>query len=175
MVKKTDQYYKKILSDIQYQVTRCSATETPFSGKYCAHNEKGIYHCICCDSPLFSSKEKFLSSCGWPSFSAAILDDSINILQDHSHGMNREEARCTSCDAHLGHRFADGPPPAGIRYCINSVSIAFKHSPKKQSAIFNPILGYKDYIIISRYKNYLLSKDNAINIILLMTSVYITE
>ena len=131
MTKKTDQYYKKILSDIQYQVTRCSATEAPFSGKYCDHSEEGIYHCICCDCPLFSSKEKFPSSCGWPSFSSALLDNSIKILQDQNHSMIREEACCTSCNAHLGHRFADGPPPTGIRYCINSASIAFKPSPKR--------------------------------------------
>jgi peptide-methionine (R)-S-oxide reductase len=126
MTEKTNAYYKEKLSEAAYQVTRFAATEQPFSGEYCNHDEKGTYHCICCDAKLFSSDTKFQSHCGWPSFTKPLSKNAVEILTDTSHDMIREEALCRACCAHLGHRFPDGPPPLGIRFCINSVSLNFK-------------------------------------------------
>lgn len=115
--------WKKILDTNTYQVTRESGTETPFSGKYVKEKTKGIYSCICCNTPLFSSDTKFDSNSGWPSFYQVIKNDCITQIQDISHGMNRTEVLCASCDSHLGHLFKDGPEPTGLRYCINSLSL----------------------------------------------------
>jgi len=117
--------WKKILTPLQYQVTRENGTERPFTGEYDTFFEKGTYVCICCEAELFSSDDKYNSGCGWPAFSD--LKDNKNVLlkTDFTHGMNRVEVRCSKCDAHLGHVFKDGPKPTGLRYCINSVSIKF--------------------------------------------------
>jgi len=116
------------LSSESYYVAREGGTEPPYSGKYYQHDVEGTYTCICCKVPLFSSNTKFDSGTGWPSFNDVVYDDEkTNVLTrtDTSHGMFRVEVLCGACDAHLGHVFMDGPPPTGLRYCINSLSLDF--------------------------------------------------
>jgi len=114
------------LSEEQFQVTQCSATERAFTGKYWDCHDDGTYHCIVCDAQLFSSDTKFDSGTGWPSFFDPMTNDAVATVVDASHGMVRTEATCAACGAHLGHVFDDGPGPTGLRYCMNSASLDLK-------------------------------------------------
>ena len=121
---------KKKLSKSEFDVTQNKGTEAPFSGEYLDNKEEGIYRCICCNEELFSSKHKYDSRSGWPSFYDVISQDNLSLVNDTSHGMMRTEVTCGNCGAHLGHVFDDGPRPTNLRYCINSLSLKFENENK---------------------------------------------
>jgi peptide-methionine (R)-S-oxide reductase len=114
---------KARLTPQQYEVTQNCGTERAFTGEYWNTKDPGLYKCVVCMEPLFRSDTKFESGSGWPSFYDAVDPDKVRLIEDHSHGMVRTEARCAKCDAHLGHLFPDGPKPTGMRYCMNSASL----------------------------------------------------
>jgi peptide-methionine (R)-S-oxide reductase len=122
-VEKTDAEWRAQLSAEEYQVARKKGTERPFSSEMCALFTPGRYHCVCCDTPLFDSASKFDSGTGWPSFNQPLTRGVVAYHLDTSYGMQRVESVCNVCDAHLGHVFPDGPPPSGLRFCINAVSL----------------------------------------------------
>lgn len=126
--KLTDEEYRQRLTQEQYEVTRCSATEAPFTGIYWDCKDDGVYRCICCGSPLFKSDTKYDSGTGWPSFWEPVSPDAVTYADDYSGGRYRIEVKCATCDAHLGHRFEDGPQPTGLRYCINSAALNLERS-----------------------------------------------
>ncbi|GAC1419189.1 MAG: peptide-methionine (R)-S-oxide reductase MsrB [Novosphingobium sp.] len=122
----TDAEWRERLSPEQYQVLRQAGTERAFTGKYEKNKAPGEYLCAGCGTPLFTSDTKYESGSGWPSFTAPVDKGAVDEHRDVSHGMVRTEARCATCDGHLGHVFPDGPGPEGLRYCMNSASLAFK-------------------------------------------------
>jgi len=125
-MKKSNEDWKKELSEDQYKVLREQATEAPFSGEYNLHFEEGQYTCAGCGTELFNSKGKFDAGCGWPSFYEPTNNDVIIVREDRSHGRIRKEILCRNCEGHLGHVFDDGPIETGLRYCVNSLSLNFK-------------------------------------------------
>lgn len=122
----SDTEWRKRLTPEQYHVLREAGTERAFAGRYNGNKADGVYRCAGCQLDLFDSADKYDSGSGWPSFTRPVEEDHVSDHRDTSHGMVRVETRCARCDGHLGHVFPDGPPPTGLRYCINSISLDFR-------------------------------------------------
>jgi methionine-R-sulfoxide reductase len=130
-VKKTDAEWRKQLTAEEYAIARGQGTEPAFCGTLLDNHREGIYHCVCCGLPLFASDSKFNSGTGWPSFFQPVAKENVLTRVDNSYGMQREEILCARCGAHLGHVFDDGPPPTGLRFCLNSASLTFVDKGKE--------------------------------------------
>jgi methionine-R-sulfoxide reductase len=127
-VVKSDAEWQARLTPEQYQVARGKGTERPYCGTLLDNKQEGVYACVCCGLPLFTSQAKFESGTGWPSFFQPVAAENVSTHEDRSWGMRRVEILCTRCDAHLGHVFEDGPRPSGLRYCVNSESLVFTNA-----------------------------------------------
>ena len=129
---RSDAEWRAVLTPEQYRVLRKKGTEPAFTGRYHDHHAKGLYVCGGCGNPLFSSDTKFDSGTGWPSYYAPVAEEAVDTEEDRGLGMTRTEVLCSRCGGHLGHVFPDGPPPTGLRYCINSASLEFKAAGPEQ-------------------------------------------
>lgn len=131
-VRKSEEEWREILSDEEYEILRNKGTERPFTGRYWNEEAPGVYRCRACGAPLFSSGAKYDSGCGWPSFYESMDPAQVSTQTDRRHFMVRTEVLCSSCDSHLGHVFPDGPQPTGMRYCINSACLTLDPSVEEE-------------------------------------------
>ena len=131
-VKRTEEEWREILSEEEYEILRKKGTERAFTGRYWNEKTPGVYRCRACGAPLFSSETKYDSGSGWPSFWQPMDPGGVNTETDRSHFMVRTEVMCASCRSHLGHVFPDGPKPTGMRYCINSACLTLDPSPEEE-------------------------------------------
>lgn len=135
---RSDEEWRKMLTPEQFRILRRQGTEMPFTGRYWNTTDPGVYRCAGCGQPLFTSRAKFDSHCGWPAFDRAIAQGVITEREDRSHGMVRTEIICTRCGSHLGHLFDDGPTDTGLRYCVNSASLDLEPTGPKPPAQADP-------------------------------------